>query len=120
MRVIADDYVDTDGMMPHRGYDLAPREQALLCLGSVRPGRAAQVRPGDVLVAGLGFLPAVEPPGVPGLVAEGDELSVDVATGRDADVRTGRHAMGQPMAQVPLDVMTTGGTHALLTREGYL
>ncbi|HEX3515787.1 MAG TPA: 3-isopropylmalate dehydratase [Trebonia sp.] len=53
--VFPQDYITTDAMMPRAGYDLAPREQDLLVLSSVRPGWAELVKPGDILVAGRNF-----------------------------------------------------------------
>ena len=53
--VLPQDYINTDAIMPRRGYDLAPREQELLVLETVRPGWAAQVRPGDILITGRNF-----------------------------------------------------------------
>jgi 3-isopropylmalate/(R)-2-methylmalate dehydratase small subunit len=53
--VIGQDYITTDAMMPRTGYDLAPRDQDLLVLSSIRPGWAEQVKEGDILVAGRNF-----------------------------------------------------------------
>ena len=53
--VIPNDYINTDAMMPHRGYDLAPREQESLVLATIRPGWAMLVQPGDILITGRAF-----------------------------------------------------------------
>jgi 3-isopropylmalate/(R)-2-methylmalate dehydratase small subunit len=53
--VFSQDYINTDALMPRSGYDLPPAEQDALVLSSVRPGWAAQVRPGDLLIAGRNF-----------------------------------------------------------------
>jgi 3-isopropylmalate/(R)-2-methylmalate dehydratase small subunit len=54
-RVIIDDDVNTDQIMPRRGFELPPDEQSALVLESIRPGWSATVRPGDILVAGRRF-----------------------------------------------------------------
>jgi 3-isopropylmalate/(R)-2-methylmalate dehydratase small subunit len=53
--VLPQDYINTDSIMPRRGYDLAPREQALLVMQTVRPGWAEQVEQGDILITGKNF-----------------------------------------------------------------
>ncbi|MFF4600712.1 hypothetical protein [Amycolatopsis sp. NPDC001319] len=53
--VFPQDYITTDALMPRAGYDLPPRDQDLMVLSSIRPGWAAQVEPGDILVAGRNF-----------------------------------------------------------------
>lgn len=53
--VIPDEYINTDAMMPHRGYDLPPREQEALVLATIRPGWASLVEEGDILITGRGF-----------------------------------------------------------------
>jgi 3-isopropylmalate/(R)-2-methylmalate dehydratase small subunit len=53
--VFAQADVNTEVIMPRAGYDLPPHSRRDLILSSVRPGWAAQVRPGDVLVAGHNF-----------------------------------------------------------------
>ncbi|HVV18622.1 MAG TPA: hypothetical protein VHF06_04255 [Pseudonocardiaceae bacterium] len=76
--VFPQDYINTDAIMPRAGYDLAPREQDLLVLSSIRPGWAAEVRPGDLLVAGRNFGTGSSRPavtlltrlGIAGIVAE--------------------------------------------------
>ncbi|NYE19272.1 3-isopropylmalate dehydratase [Microbacterium immunditiarum] len=54
-RVFADDDINTDQIMPRRGFELPPEEQSALVLDSIRPGWAATVRSGDILVAGRRF-----------------------------------------------------------------
>lgn len=53
--VFSDDYVNTDAIMPRWAHDLSPKEEAGLALSVLRPGWAAQVRDGDILVAGRSF-----------------------------------------------------------------
>lgn len=53
--VFHNDYINTDAIMPRAGYDLAPAEQNALVLNTIRPGWAALVEPGDILVAGRNF-----------------------------------------------------------------
>jgi 3-isopropylmalate/(R)-2-methylmalate dehydratase small subunit len=47
--------LNTEVIMPRAGYDVPPQSRRDLILSSVRPGWAAQVRTGDVLVAGQNF-----------------------------------------------------------------
>ncbi len=47
--------IDTDQMMPQFTFKLPLEEQARAVFGEVRPGWAAQVSKGDILVAGRGF-----------------------------------------------------------------
>lgn len=47
--------LNTEVIMPRAGYDLPPQSRRDLILSSVRPGWAAQVGEGDVLVAGPNF-----------------------------------------------------------------
>lgn len=49
------DNIDTDVLAPGGLMKLAPAELARHCLGAVDPAFAAQVRTGDVIVAGAGF-----------------------------------------------------------------
>lgn len=53
--VFAEANINTDLMMPPRGYALPPAERALLVFSANRPGWAAQVREGDILVCGRNF-----------------------------------------------------------------
>lgn len=54
-RVFAEDDINTDQIMPRRGFELPPEEQSALVLDSIRPGWAATVRDGDILIAGRRF-----------------------------------------------------------------
>ena len=49
------DRIDTDLLAPGYAMKLPPDELAKHCLEAVRPEFAAEVRPGDVVVAGEGF-----------------------------------------------------------------
>jgi 3-isopropylmalate/(R)-2-methylmalate dehydratase small subunit len=155
--IIPTEFVNTDAIMPHRGYDLDPRGQELIVLETVRPGWAAQVSEGDILVTARGFgsgssrpaptmltrlgiravvgesiaeiffrncvsyaLPALELPGVLDLVTEGDEVSVDIATGEFVNHTTGVRAAGEPMPALLRETIEAGGTHALLRAKGYM
>lgn len=53
--VFQNDYINTDAIMPRMGYDLPDADQNALILSTLRPGWAAEVRPGDILVAGRNF-----------------------------------------------------------------
>jgi len=54
-RVFAEDDINTDQIMPRRGFELPPEEQSALVLDSIRPGWSATVRAGDILIAGRRF-----------------------------------------------------------------
>ena len=47
--------INTDQMMPNRGYALSLEERTTLIFAAYRPGWAAQVRKGDIIVAGRNF-----------------------------------------------------------------
>lgn len=49
------DDINTDLIMPHAALRVSPEEQAKLVFSDNRPGWAAQVQPGDVIVAGSNF-----------------------------------------------------------------
>ena len=49
------DEINTDLIFPHSAFRASPDEQCRLCMSDNRPGWAAQVRPGDILVAGKNF-----------------------------------------------------------------
>jgi 3-isopropylmalate/(R)-2-methylmalate dehydratase small subunit len=53
--IFAESNINTDQMMPNRGYVLPLPERAKLIFATYRPGWAEQVRPGDILVAGRNF-----------------------------------------------------------------
>jgi 3-isopropylmalate/(R)-2-methylmalate dehydratase small subunit len=155
--VIPDEYVNTDQIMPHAGYELPPAQQEALVLANVRPGWAGMVREGDILVTGRAFgtgssrpaptmflrlgirallsesigevffrncvsyaLPAMELPGVLDLVTEGDELSVDIATGGFENLTSGARVQGEPMPPMLLETIAAGGVHAMLRSKGYM
>ena len=47
--------INTDQMMPNRGYALSLQERTKLIFATYRPGWAEQVQPGDIIVAGRNF-----------------------------------------------------------------
>jgi 3-isopropylmalate/(R)-2-methylmalate dehydratase small subunit len=49
------DKIDTDVLAPGALMKLAPEALAAHCLAAIRPGFAAQVRPGDLVVGGYSF-----------------------------------------------------------------
>ncbi|WP_329133783.1 3-isopropylmalate dehydratase [Streptomyces sp. NBC_01476] len=155
--VMPQDYINTDSIMPRRGYDLPPHEQRMLVLQTVREGWAEQVRPGDILIAGRNFgtgssrpavtllaqlgivalvgesiseiffrncvsyaMPALELPGVLGMVTEGDTVSVDIGSGRFENVTTGQRAQGAAMPAALLETIAVGGAYVQLRAEGYM
>ena len=53
--VFAEANINTDQMMPNKGYVLPLAERAKLIFASYRPGWSEQVREGDIIVAGRNF-----------------------------------------------------------------
>ena len=49
------DEINTDLIFPHSALGVSPEEQCLLCMSDNRPGWAAQVQKGDILLAGKNF-----------------------------------------------------------------
>lgn len=49
------DEINTDLIFPHSAFRASPEEQCRLCMSDNRPGWAAQVEPGDILIAGKNF-----------------------------------------------------------------
>ena len=49
------DEINTDLIFPHSAFRASPDEQCKLCMSDNRPGWAAQVEKGDILVAGKNF-----------------------------------------------------------------
>lgn len=53
--IFAEANLNTDLMMPSKGYPLPLPERAKLIFATYRPGWSEQVQPGDILVAGRNF-----------------------------------------------------------------
>ena len=53
--IFAESNLNTDLMMPNKGYALTLPERAKLIFAAYRPGWATQVRKGDIIVAGRNF-----------------------------------------------------------------
>jgi 3-isopropylmalate/(R)-2-methylmalate dehydratase small subunit len=53
--VFAEANLNTDLMMPNKGYALSLQERAKLIFATYRPGWSEQVRQGDIIVAGRNF-----------------------------------------------------------------
>ncbi|MCL1828390.1 MAG: 3-isopropylmalate dehydratase small subunit [Oscillospiraceae bacterium] len=49
------DEINTDLIFPHSAFRASPDEQCKLCMSDNRPGWAALVEPGDILIAGANF-----------------------------------------------------------------
>ena len=49
------DEINTDLIFPHSAFGVSPEEQCRLCMSDNRPGWAAQVKKGDILIAGKNF-----------------------------------------------------------------
>lgn len=49
------DEINTDLIFPHSAFRLSPEEQCKYCMSDNRPGWAAQVEKGDILIAGKNF-----------------------------------------------------------------
>ena len=65
-------------------------------------------------------VPVLECPGVLGLVAEGDEVAVNIEHGTFVNRTTGVTAWGAAMPDMLLETIAAGGTQALLRRKGYV
>jgi 3-isopropylmalate/(R)-2-methylmalate dehydratase small subunit len=63
-------------------------------------------------------LPVLACPGVRQVVTPGDELTVDLATGRVENVRTGEAVHGEALPAEMRDILAAGGIVALLRRGG--
>lgn len=63
-------------------------------------------------------LPAMECPGVRGLVREGDVLAVDFGDGEVRNTRTGEVRRGAALPPFLMDIVTAGGLLPRLVREG--
>lgn len=64
--------------------------------------------------------PAIECPGVTGLIAEGDEAEVDFVSGRVTNLTSGRSLQGRGLPPLLLETILAGGVIAMLVREGYI
>jgi 3-isopropylmalate/(R)-2-methylmalate dehydratase small subunit len=53
--IFAESNLNTDLMMPNKGYLLTLPERAKLIFGTYRPGWAEQVQPGDIIIGGRNF-----------------------------------------------------------------
>lgn len=65
-------------------------------------------------------MPALELPGVLGMVTEGDTVSVDIGSGRFENVTTGQRAQGAAMPAALLETIAVGGAYVQLRAEGYM
>ena len=65
-------------------------------------------------------LPALTAPGITELFNDGDRGSFDISTGEYSNETTGSSGKGQPLPQVILDILSSGGILARLAEQGYL
>jgi 3-isopropylmalate/(R)-2-methylmalate dehydratase small subunit len=65
-------------------------------------------------------MPALELPGVLGMVTEGDTVSLDIGTGSFENRTTGTSASGAPMPPMLLETIAAGGAYVQLRAEGYM
>jgi 3-isopropylmalate/(R)-2-methylmalate dehydratase small subunit len=124
-------------------------------MAGVDPEFRSKVRPGDLIVAGIGFgmgsssehaprslkqagiaaviaesisniylrtlvnlgLPAIECPGITRIVAQGDELEVDLERGRVSNLRTGESLGFAPFSDHALAILEKGGLIPFLKGE---
>jgi 3-isopropylmalate/(R)-2-methylmalate dehydratase small subunit len=63
---------------------------------------------------------ALECPDALSIVTEGDTVRVDLANGLLSNVSTGAEAHGRPMPEMMRDIISGGGVHAALRRQGML
>ena len=149
--------VNTDLMMPASTFRMSRAEQARHVFATYRPGWAAQVAPGDVIVGGRNFgtgssrpapslmadlgiraviaeslnglffrncintgVAAAECPGILGVVAEGDVVSLDLLTGSITNTRTATTIVGSALPPELIAIIDDGGLLARLERGGYV
>ena len=102
------DNVDTDVIIPARYLNApSPEELAKHCMEDIDPAFTAKVQPGDIIVGGANFgcgsfarifyrnsinigFPILECPEAAQAIQNGDEVSVDFATGVIRDDTTGQ------------------------------
>lgn len=65
-------------------------------------------------------LPALECPGVSDMIAEGDRVRVDVASGQIRNLSTGQSCHGEPMPEFLQAIIRAGGALEMLRQEGYI
>jgi 3-isopropylmalate/(R)-2-methylmalate dehydratase small subunit len=65
-------------------------------------------------------LPVLECPGCLEMTAEGDEVSLDLDTGRYTNIATGRVRSGPVLPLMLRQTIAAGGAYALLRAEGYM
>ena len=129
------DDIDTNQLAPGQTPEMlglsgaAAREHLVRgCLSAIRPGLAALVRPGDILVAeslarlffrnSVAFgAPAIECPGIAALVEEGDRLEIDLAAGRLHNLDRGGALDFAPPTPTVRDILAAGGMLALLRQR---
>ncbi len=154
------DNISTDLLMP--GFaalsdpNMSPEESAKYCMYSNRPDWAAQVSPGDIIVAGRNFgcgssrpgskvlrtlgiglvvaesmsriffrnsinlgLAVMTCPGISDFVEEGQEIQVDLNTGRMTNLNTGKEIIGEalPAGSPPEQILQAGGLIPMLEAE---
>ncbi len=65
-------------------------------------------------------LPILVCPSVRDVIAEGDRIAIDIATGTVDNLSTGQAAQGLPLPPFLLDIIESGGLLARLRSAGYL
>jgi 3-isopropylmalate/(R)-2-methylmalate dehydratase small subunit len=154
------DKISTDLMMPGSMVlakpGITPEEAATYCMSANRPGWAAEVQRGDILVAGINFgcgssrngsgplktlgvscvlaesvarihlrnaintgLPTLVCPGITGFVDEGEQLSVDIVSGRVMNLtrETEIHGEAWPEGSPPFQIMMAGGFDSFFKKK---
>jgi 3-isopropylmalate/(R)-2-methylmalate dehydratase small subunit len=148
------DHISTDFMMPSFTAGATAREKAAFCMRANRPEFAAEVKPGDVIVAGRNFgcgssrpasenllalgigcviaasfgriffrsaighgLPVLICQGLLDGIQEGDEIHIDLETGKIENTVRGGTWRAEPLPEVALNILSAGGVVPLLKKE---
>ncbi len=62
-------------------------------------------------------VPLIVCPGISGIVKRGDELTVDMTTGKVTNVTTGAVAQAQPMSDYVMNILDSGGIKPLIKKQ---
>jgi 3-isopropylmalate/(R)-2-methylmalate dehydratase small subunit len=146
------DRISTDLMVPGSlvlaNPGITPEEAAVFCMSANRPGWSSEVKPGDIVVAGINFgcgssrngsgplktlgvsivlaesiarihlrnavntgLPTLVCPGISTFVEDGDQLRVDIVTGKVENLTQGTFIQAEawPEDSPPFEIMMAGG-----------
>ena len=123
------DNIPTDRLVKSR-YVFEPMSEIVKhVLEDLDPEFRAQVRPGDIVIAGRHFgqssgraiaTKALEVPGVGEIATAGAELAVDLASGVVTDTATGRTREGRAADPFLVEMLEAGGLIALAAQRSEL